>query len=87
MKNLVLIASLLFSASAFAQMKMTEIAPGSIYQKIGLKNGDVVKKIDGSPVSSINELTASLSNIKDHHKVKLLIERDGKEEIIHYTVK
>jgi type II secretory pathway component PulC len=61
--------------------RCTEISPGSYYERAGLRNGDVIRKIDGEaltdPLLALEKL-GRLSSAK-HGKVALRIERDGHE--------
>lgn len=101
MKNVFIILTVLISIGSFAQkivqkttsdkpiagFKLTKIEPGSVYQQLGLKDGDVVKKINGEAPISLDAFGASLSKAKSGEKVKVLIERQGKEEAFEYTIK
>lgn len=93
MRNFLPTIALLFSIGSFAQVssavgfKLIKIVPGSVYQQLGLKNGDIVKEINGVPVTSMEFLSSSLSKATVGDKVDLLIERKGKEETLRYTIK
>ncbi|OLS01503.1 serine protease HtrA [Tissierella creatinophila] len=59
-----------------------EILNGSIAQKNGLLNGDIVLKIDKMEVESIQSLKKILYNYKKGDKATLIILRNNKEEKI-----
>jgi general secretion pathway protein C len=92
-KNFIIAVSLAFSMGSFAQVsstagfKLIKVDPGSIYQQLGLKSGDIVKKVNGTTITSMEFLSSSLSKATVGDKVDLIIERKGKEETLHYTLK
>jgi len=53
-----------------------EVIPNSTAEKIGLKPGDKIVGLNGSPISFFNELQSSLANLKGQ-ETTLLVERDG----------
>jgi regulator of sigma E protease len=53
-----------------------EVIPNSTAEKIGLKPGDKIVGVNGSPISFFNELQSSLANLKGQ-ETTLLVERDG----------
>lgn len=74
------------STTPKSQAKISNIEQGSIYQQLGLKDGDVIKKVNGQVPSSMNDLNVMFSKIKKGTKVDLVIERNGKEESFHYSI-
>lgn len=65
---------------------LVEVVPGSIYQRLGLKNGDIIKKMNGITITSIDFFSSQLLKIKNGDKITLLIERNGEEKFISYTI-
>lgn len=49
-----------------------------------LQEGDVIKKVNDTPVLTWNEFSTALNEIKDNNKTtfQLTIERDGKEQVV-----
>ncbi len=82
---------LLFSLSVNAQNKtgiqLQEIKPGSIYEKLGLKAGDIILKINEHQMTGKESLESLSDEFSRTKKIRVLIQRDGKEEILKYTVK
>ena len=75
-------------ANPGAGLRIEHIEKGSVYEKIGLKEGDVIKKWNGTPVVNADQLKKLLSDAsasKAGKKVSILIDRAGKEQIFHYT--
>ncbi len=55
-----------------------DVTPGGPADKAGLKNGDVIRKIDGKTVQDSGQLTATVTNTNPGSELKLEILRDGK---------
>lgn len=65
---------------------LSRIRPDSIFKKMGLINGDIIKKIDGEPVSSVENILQSYENLKTSGDVMLEIKRRGRIQQIEYHV-
>jgi serine protease Do len=63
-----------------------DVSPGGPADKAGIKNGDVVRKVDGKTVEGSGQLTAMITNINPETQVALDILRDGKPMTIHLTL-
>lgn len=64
---------------------ITDVAPDSPAEKAGLKDGDVILKINDQAVSDSAKLSLMVSSIAPKTPLKLTIMRDGKEETINAT--
>ena len=77
---------LLFVCSvSFANEKgfaVKEIQPGSFYSKIGLMEGDVIKKINNKSIQSLSEMMEYMGNV-DSVKTVVVV-RNGKEQVIQF---
>ena len=62
---------------AIAGFKMSQIDDGSIYQKAGLKDGDVVTGINGSELNSVAGSITLLKSLKGADNMEVEIKRDG----------
>jgi S1-C subfamily serine protease len=56
------------------------VAPGSVGEKIGLKNGDVLKEIDGKPIANQAQMMHALGTKYEGDAVSLKVQR-GKEDV------
>ncbi len=56
------------------------VMPGEPAEKAGLQAGDIVTKIDDTPINNASELTKSIASYKPKQKVKVTAVRDGREK-------
>lgn len=67
-------------------LSLSGIKPGSVFQDIGLKSGDVILGVDGQPIQSVDDALKFYTSLKDSKNVALQIRREGREETIKYSV-
>ena len=61
------------------------IRPKSVFRKIGLRNGDIIKDINGATVNSNEDISPLLTEIKDQENLKISIFRRGKAKELIYN--
>jgi general secretion pathway protein C len=74
-----------FSGGKPDGLAITYIKRGSIFEKLGLKNGDLVKGLDGREIKSPDDVLQVYKKLTTGSEVALEIERDGEEQTINYT--
>ncbi|MBZ4417110.1 type II secretion system protein GspC [Myxococcus sp. RHSTA-1-4] len=57
--------------------KLFSIRPNSIYSKIGVQNGDVIRRINGFDMNSPEKALEIYSKMKDASRIEIEIERNG----------
>lgn len=62
------------------------IAPGSLYQKLGLKAGDVIRAVNGQPLDSLKQAMQAYQKLPTMTQIDLQILRNGQVEDLHYRV-
>lgn len=65
---------------------ISQVEKGSPAEKAGIKEGDVIVKFNGNIVESAEELTSMTRNYTPGTKVKIVVNRSGKELIIDVTL-
>lgn len=70
-----------------AGYKLFQIVPGSIYDKLGLRNGDVIAGMDGQPVNDPGKAFEALGRLKETNHLELSIKRDGKTSNFSYDIR
>lgn len=64
---------------------VNRIKSGSLFEKMGLKNGDVIRGFNGEPLQSADKMLGLYSTMKSGSEVTLNIKRRGKEEELRYV--
>ena len=58
------------------------VVAGSNAEQMGIKEGDVILKLDDTKVASVDDLLAALGNKAPGDAVTIVVKRDGKEETL-----
>lgn len=66
--------------------KFVAIQPGSIYEKLGFKDQDVIKSVNGEPVNSPTKAMEMYNALKSDPHIQIGIERNGRSETLNYDV-
>lgn len=67
--------------------KIFEIKPNSLYEKIGLSNGDVVQRINGVEIDDPNKFFQTYQNLKDEKSISVDIVRNGVKQTLSYEIR
>ena len=91
MKVFILLFISLMSVRARPQapsgLVLQNIEKGSVYEKLGLKAGDRIKKINGQAITDPGEAKKTLEDLKAAKRINLVIDRGGKEQVLHFREK
>jgi len=66
-------------------LAITHIKRGSIFDKLGLQHGDIVKGLDGRQIRSPDDVLEMYKKLTIGSQVSVEIERDGKVQTLNYT--
>lgn len=66
--------------------KLFSIRPGSLYSKIGIKNGDVIQRINGYEITSPDKALEIYSKLKDAKGITVDLARRGKPQTLEYAI-
>ena len=64
--------------------QVQQIQPGSLYEKLGLRAGDVIKVVNGQPVNSVEDAMRLYQQMQGVAAVQIEIARNGKPENLYY---
>ena len=67
--------------------KIFAIRPKSLYAKMGLKNGDVIERINGLEISSPEQALELFQQLKSESYFQIDLIRRGRKETITYTIR
>ncbi|MEK6726298.1 MAG: hypothetical protein AABY54_07100 [Deltaproteobacteria bacterium] len=62
--------------------KIFNIAPGSIYTKLGIQNNDIVERVNGVEINNPDTLYKLFQQIKSERKITLDFNRGGRRESV-----
>ncbi len=65
-------------------LSVSRIKGGSIFSKLGLRNGDIVQKINGEPINSPDEVLALYEKLKSGSRVSFEVTRKGEPKTMNY---
>ncbi len=63
-----------------------EIQPNSVYQRLGLHVGDVIRSVNGEPVNTMQDAMHAYQQARDMQSIQLQIVRNGRPEVLQYQV-
>ncbi|MEM1008716.1 MAG: type II secretion system protein GspC [Myxococcota bacterium] len=69
-----------------AGFKIYNIKRGSLYEKIGIKNGDVIRQINGYKFNNIQRVLQAYGNLRNASSLNVSIQRGGKVEHMRYEM-
>ena len=67
--------------------KFIGIQPGSVYTQLGFQVGDCLKAVNGEKIDSPAKAMELYNSLKNSPNIKILTERDGREQENDYSVK
>jgi general secretion pathway protein C len=67
--------------------RISEITPGSLYEKIGLQNGDVIQKINSQDVDDPAKFFQMYQNLKEERNVSIDLIRGGQRQTLNYEIR
>ena len=65
---------------------ITNIAPNSLYEKVGLQNGDVIIDVNNNHMQNANDILQVLNSMQSGGSLDMNIKRRGKNETINYSI-
>jgi general secretion pathway protein C len=67
--------------------RISEIVPGSIYEKIGLLNGDVIQRVNAEEVSDPGKFFQMYQGLKDERQITIDLLRNGQPQTLNYDIR
>jgi general secretion pathway protein C len=67
--------------------RLSEIQSGSIFQQIGLRDGDVLVSVEGQPINDPAKAMELLGNLRNRDSISLNVIRDGEPVNLTYTIR
>ena len=73
-----------FSSGKPDGFMVSRIKPGSIFQKMGMQNGDIIQGVDNQPIKSPDEMMKLYNGLKSGSAINLNIKRKGETQNLEY---
>lgn len=67
--------------------KILQIAPGSIFEKLGIKNGDVISGLNGEPVNDPGKALGLLNDLPNANHVEITVKRNGHKQTMNFDIR
>jgi len=65
-------------------LAISRIRRGSIFSKLGLRNGDVVQEVNGNPLNSPEDILSLYEKLKSGDEASLQVTRRGRPRTLNY---
>jgi general secretion pathway protein C len=63
---------------------ISNIRPGSLYQKLGAVDGDIIQEVNGRKIRTADDVMGLLNTIKSGSNMSMTIKRRGSQETLNY---
>jgi general secretion pathway protein C len=67
-------------------MRLFAIRVGSLYEKLGLKNGDILKAINGNSLADPTQALKIFEQLKTERNINVKVERNGADTDLRYSI-
>ncbi|HET7766621.1 MAG TPA: type II secretion system protein N [Burkholderiales bacterium] len=64
-----------------------QIQPGSLYEKLGLRPGDVIKNVNGQALTSMDDVMRLYQQFGSAQRVLVEVQRQGRTETLYYDMR
>jgi len=68
-------------------LALSDIKPNSIFRRMGLRNGDVLRSVDGQQIRSVDDALKLYESLKSADKVTVELQRRGTDRVIDYNIR
>jgi general secretion pathway protein C len=73
-----------FTAGLPDGFMISQIRPGSLYQKMGVMDGDIIQEVNSRRIQTADDLMGLLNIVKSGSSMSLTIRRRGNQETLNY---
>ena len=68
-------------------LAVSNIKPGSLFARMGLRNGDIVQGLNGRNIQTPDDVMEVYQRMKSGSRITVQVMRDGEEKIINYQIR
>lgn len=66
---------------------ISNISPGSLIEKMGLTDGDIVQAVNNKQIKSPDDVIALYQSLKFGTRINLQVLRDGQQKVLNYNIR
>jgi general secretion pathway protein C len=70
-----------------AGFRLSEIVPGSLFEKIGLQNGDVIQRVNTQDIDDPGKFFQMYQNLKNERSIAVDVIRGGQRQTLNYDIR
>ncbi|NDC38298.1 MAG: hypothetical protein EBZ48_09635 [Proteobacteria bacterium] len=70
-----------------AGLRLFALKTGSLYEKLGLKNGDILKSINENSLSDLSQAMQLFERLKSERSIKITLERNSEDKEFNYEIR
>jgi general secretion pathway protein C len=67
--------------------RILDVVDGSLFTKLGIKNGDIIKSVDGDPVDSPAKAMDLYNSLRNKQQVQISMDRNGSPTTMTYNIR
>ena len=68
-------------------LRITRISPGSLFEKIGLRNGDVLLRVNKRKLDDPARFLSLYQDMRNKRQISLLLSRNGQNQTFNYDIR
>lgn len=68
-------------------LRLFAIKAGSLFEKVGLRNGDILKSINGSALGDLTQAVKLFERLRDERSINVVLERNRTEQTFRYQIR
>lgn len=68
-------------------LAISAIKPGSLFRRLGLRNGDVIEGVNGRAIQSVDDALSIYNKFRNESSVTVAIKRRGRKRTFKYTIR
>jgi general secretion pathway protein C len=65
---------------------INEIQPGSLFENVGLVNGDIIQEVNGRPVNGVADLVSLYRDLRPGTSMSVKVTRAGRQLVLNHMV-
>jgi len=66
-------------------LAVSRIKPDSVFTRLGLEDGDIIKEVNGQPIKSPDDILGLYRRLKSGSQVSLQVDRRGESKALNYS--